>query len=91
MLDPVLLKTFLVISEGRSFSETGRLLAMRQSTVSDHVRRLEQHLGRTLFARDSHSVSLTADGEALIGYARQILETAGRAEQSSPARGREAA
>ena len=91
MLDPVLLKTFLVIAEGHSFSETSRKLAMRQSTVSDHVRRLEQHLGRQLFVRDTHSVVLTADGEALIGYARLILETVGRAEQffaGTRARGR---
>ena len=81
MLDPFLLKTFLVIAEGHSFSETSRKLAMRQSTVSDHVRRLEQHLGRQLFVRDTHSVVLTAEGEALIGYARLILETAERAEQ----------
>lgn len=81
MLDPVLLKTFLVIAEGNSFSETSRKLSLRQSTVSDHVRRLEQHLGRQLFVRDTHSVVLTADGEALIGYARLILETADRAEQ----------
>ncbi len=53
MLDPLLLKTFLVIAEGHSFSETSRMLAMRQSTVSDHVRRLEQHLGRQLFLRDT--------------------------------------
>ena len=91
MLDPSLLRTFLVIAEGHSFSETSRKLAMRQSTVSDHVRRLEQHLGRQLFVRDTHSVALTADGEALIGYARLILETAGRAEQffaGTRARGR---
>lgn len=81
MLDPVLLKTFLVVAEGHSFSETSRKLAMRQSTVSDHVRRLEQHLGRQLFVRDTHSVVLTPDGEALIGYARLILETCGRAEE----------
>ena len=91
MLDPVLLKTFLVIAEGHSFSQTSRRLSMRQSTVSDHIRRLEQHLGRQLFVRDTHSVALTADGEALIGYARLILETGGRAEQffaGTRARGR---
>ena len=91
MLDPVLLKTFLVIAEGHSFSETSRKLAIRQSTVSDHVRRLEQHLGRQLFVRDTHSVSLTSHGEALIGYARLILETTDRAEQffaGTRARGR---
>ena len=91
MLDPVLLKTFLVIAEGNSFSETSRKLEMRQSTVSDHVRRLEQHLGRQLFVRDTHSVTLTFHGEALIGYARLILETTDRAEQffsGARARGR---
>lgn len=81
MLDPVLLRTFLVVAQGNSFSETSRLLSLRQSTVSDHVRRLEQHLGRRLFVRDTHTVALTPEGEALIGYASQIMETAERAEQ----------
>lgn len=63
MLDPLLLRTFLVIAEGHSFSETSRKLAMRQSTVSDHVKRLEQGLGRQLFVRDTHSVALTREGE----------------------------
>ena len=79
MLDPLLLRTFLVIAQGNSFSETSRKLAMRQSTVSDHVRRLEQCLGHQLFVRDTHSVALTAEGEALIDFARTILETSERA------------
>ena len=81
MLDPLLLRTFLVIAEGNSFSETSRKLSMRQSTVSDHVKRLEQCLGRQLFLRDTHSVALTSEGEALIGFARSILETSERAER----------
>ena len=81
MLDPLLLRTFLVIAEGNSFSETSRKLSMRQSTVSDHVRRLEQCLGRQLFLRDTHSVALTSEGEALIPFARTILETGERAER----------
>jgi DNA-binding transcriptional LysR family regulator len=80
-LDPILLRTFLVIAQGHSFSEASRKLAMRQSTVSDHIRRLEHHLGRQVFARDTHSVALTKDGEALVGYARQILDTCERAER----------
>ncbi|HEX6451695.1 MAG TPA: LysR substrate-binding domain-containing protein, partial [Trebonia sp.] len=35
--------------------------------------RLEQQVGRTLVQRDTHSVSLTADGEAMVGFARNIL------------------
>ena len=81
MLDPLLLRTFLVIAEGNSFSETSRKLAIRQSTVSDHVRRLEQGLGHQLFVRDTHSVALTIAGESLIGFARAILETGERAER----------
>jgi DNA-binding transcriptional LysR family regulator len=81
MLDPLLLRTFLVIAQGNSFSETSRKLSMRQSTVSDHVRRLEESLGRQLFLRDTHSVALTPEGEALIGFARTILETSERAER----------
>ena len=81
MLDPVLLRTFLVIAQGNSFSETSRKLSMRQSTVSDHVRRLEECLGRQLFVRDTHSVALTPEGEALIEYARTIIETGERAER----------
>ena len=81
MLDPFLLRTFLVVAQGNSFSETSRKLAMRQSTVSDHVRRLEECLGHQLFIRDTHSVALTTEGEALIDFARIILDTIERAER----------
>ena len=81
MLDPLLLRTFLTVAQGNSFSETARKLDLRQSTVSDHVRRLEEVLGRRLFLRDTHSVALTPEGDALIGYARLILDTSERARQ----------
>jgi DNA-binding transcriptional LysR family regulator len=81
MLDPILLRTFLLVSQGNSFSETSRKLEMRQSTVSDHIRRLEQCLGRQLFVRDTHSVVMTPEGEALVDFARSIIETSERAER----------
>ena len=81
MLDPLLLRTFLVIADGNSFSETSRKLAIRQSTVSDHVKRLEQSLGHQLFARNTQSVALTREGEALIDFARGILDMHERAER----------
>lgn len=79
MLDPVQLKTFLVIADGHSFSEASRRLKLRQSTVSDHVRKLEQTLGHQLFIRDTHSVAMTVEGEALVEFARNILDTGERA------------
>lgn len=79
MLDPVQLKTFLVIARGHSFSEASRRLKLRQSTVSDHVRKLEKTLGHQLFIRDTHSVAMTVEGEALVEFARNILDTGERA------------
>ena len=41
--------------------------------------KLEAAAGRRLFVRDTHSVRLTADGEAMTGFAKSILDTANRA------------
>jgi DNA-binding transcriptional LysR family regulator len=81
VLDPVLLQSFLAVTQARSFSEAGRRLGLRQSTVSQHIRKLEQEAGRRLFVRDTHSVVPTADGEAMEGFARSILEANERARR----------
>ncbi len=81
MLDPALLQTFLVIAEGNSFSEASRKLGLSQPTVSDHVRKLEKAVGHRLFVRDTHSVALTLEGEAMVAFARSILEINERARR----------
>jgi DNA-binding transcriptional LysR family regulator len=81
MLDPVLLESFLAVAQARNFSEAGRRLNLRQSTISQHIRKLEQEAGRRLFVRDTHSVVPTADGEAMEGFARSILEANERAHR----------
>ncbi|MFJ2607032.1 LysR substrate-binding domain-containing protein [Streptomyces sp. NPDC087425] len=74
MYDPSQLRTFLAVSQTLSFTRAARRLGLRQSTVSQHVRRLEDATGRQLFSRDTHSVELTEDGEAMLAFARRILE-----------------
>jgi DNA-binding transcriptional LysR family regulator len=54
---------------------------LQQSTISQHVRKLEAAAGRRLFVRDTHSVRLTADGEAMTGFTKSILDTANRARR----------
>src|ERR1700745_1400463 len=71
--DPQLLATFLAVEQTGSFTRAAARLGIPQATVSQHIRRLEQQVGRTLVQRDTHSVSLTADGEAMVGFARNIL------------------
>ena len=78
--DPDLLTTLLAVEQTGSFTQAAIRLGIRQPTVSQHVRRLEEQAGRLLVQRDTHSVSLTADGEAMAGFARTIL---GAHEQAS--------
>ncbi|MEU6881829.1 LysR substrate-binding domain-containing protein [Streptomyces sp. NPDC046712] len=79
MYDPSQLRTFLAVAQTLSFTQAARRLGLRQSTVSQHVRRLEDATGRPLFTRDTHSVELTEDGEAMLGFARTILQAHERA------------
>ena len=81
MLEPLLLQTFLAVAETRSFTQAAERLGLRQSTVSQHIRKLEQAAGRRLFVRDTHTVTMTADGDAMIEFARNILAVNQRAER----------
>ncbi|HEY1941578.1 MAG TPA: LysR substrate-binding domain-containing protein [Roseiarcus sp.] len=74
MLDPDLLKSFVAVAETRSFTAAAQRLGLRQSTVSQHVKRLEETVHRRLFARDTHSVAPTPDGDALLDLARRALD-----------------
>lgn len=78
-MDPVLLRSFVAVARTSSFTRAAEGLDLRQSTVSQHVRRLEEAVGRTLLLRDTHSVVLTPDGETMVEYATAILDTADRA------------
>src|ERR1700761_9382813 len=71
--DPELLRTFLSVAQSLSFTRAAASLGLGQPTVSQHVRKLEDAVGRPLFVRDTRSVTLTVDGEAMAGFARSIL------------------
>jgi DNA-binding transcriptional LysR family regulator len=73
LYDPVQLRTFLAVAQTRSFTKAAARLGVRQPTVSNHIRKLEQATGRQLLSRDTHAVTLTPDGEAMIGFAGTIL------------------
>lgn len=79
MYDPELLRTFVAVAQSLSFTRAAESLGLRQPTVSQHVRRLEDAVGRPLFVRDTRSVALTSDGEAMAGFARDILAAQERA------------
>jgi DNA-binding transcriptional LysR family regulator len=71
-LDIDLMKTFLAISDTGSFTRAAEDVNKTQSAVSMQMKRLEELLGRPLFARDGRASRLTPDGERLIDYARRL-------------------
>lgn len=73
MFDPVQLRSLLAVASTLSFSRAADQLGLSQPTVSGHIRKLEEAAGRPLFVRDTRTVLLTADGEAMAGFARTIL------------------
>lgn len=79
--DPVLLLSFVAVAEEGGFSRAARRLGLGQPTVSHHVRKLEDAAGRRLLERDTHSVRTTTDGDAMLGFARRILDADARARR----------
>jgi DNA-binding transcriptional LysR family regulator len=73
MLDLDQLKTFVAIVETGSFTRAAEVVFKTQSAVSMQVRRLEERLGKPIFARDGRASKLTEDGERLLGYARRMV------------------
>ncbi|TKT80053.1 LysR substrate-binding domain-containing protein [Aquamicrobium sp. LC103] len=73
LLDLDVLRTFVAIAETGSFTLAANAVFRTPSAVSMQIKKLEDILGRSVFMRDARSVSLTQDGEMLLGYARRIL------------------
>jgi DNA-binding transcriptional LysR family regulator len=72
-LDIDQLKTFLAIADTGSFTKAAGEVNKTQSAVSMQIKRLEENLGRTLFARDGRMSKFTADGERFIEQARKLV------------------
>ncbi len=79
MYDPDQLRSFLAVAEVLNFTRAASRLGLAQPTVSQHVRKLEEAVGRRLLERDTRGVQLTDDGQAMAGFARTILAAQDRA------------
>lgn len=72
-LDLDQLRTFVAIAETGSFTRAADRVAKTQSAVSMQMRRLEERIGKPIFARDGRQSRLSEDGERLLAYARRLL------------------
>ncbi len=61
------------ISETKSMNKAAKKLYVTQSALSSTIKALEDELGAQIFIRTNRGMVLTADGEKLLSYARQIV------------------
>src|ERR1700739_334756 len=62
------------VVETGSFSGVARERELSQAAVARQVSQLEEHFGVRLFHRTTRKLSLTDDGEMLLGLARPVLD-----------------
>lgn len=62
------LKEFVVLAETKNFGKASDRLYMNQSTLSKHIKSLENELGINLFLRTTRRVELTNYGQTFLPY-----------------------
>ena len=67
------LRVFIAVVETGAHTRAAQSLGISQSTVSETLSALERTLGTALFRKATKGPMLTASGEALLPYARQML------------------
>jgi DNA-binding transcriptional LysR family regulator len=74
-----LVRYFTVVAQHSNFTRAASDLHVAQPALSRQIRRLEQHLGVSLFERTARGTVLTEAGEAFLPEAQALLRGARRA------------
>ena len=72
--DPVSLRLFVSVCEERNIALAAEREAIVPSAISKRISALEEQLGVQLFKRGRRGVVITPAGEALLRYARELLQ-----------------
>ena len=72
-MDLLKIQAFLYASESLSFSEAAKQMHLSQSTISHHIKALENEFGVALFDRTGQGIHLTEAGRLLLPWARKLL------------------
>ncbi|AZD79598.1 LysR family transcriptional regulator [Pseudomonas chlororaphis] len=83
-MDIDLARTFLQIVRSGSLIAAAERLHLTQTAISARVQNLEGQLNCKLFVRNRAGARLTADGEAFIVYANQLVQTWEAAQRDLP-------
>ncbi|AKA24533.1 LysR family transcriptional regulator [Pseudomonas chlororaphis] len=83
-MDIDLARTFLQIVRSGSLIAAAEQLHLTQTAISARVQNLEGQLNCKLFVRNRAGARLTADGEAFVVYANQLVQTWEAAQRDLP-------
>lgn len=70
------LQYITTVAETGNLTEAARRLFIAQPSLTAAIRALEQEYNITVFSRSNKGMTLTAEGEEFLGYAKQVLEQA---------------
>jgi DNA-binding transcriptional LysR family regulator len=70
------LKTFVRVSETKSFSAVAAQRGVTQPAISRQITALEEHLGLRLVQRSTQAINLTEDGHYFLPAALELVEAA---------------
>ncbi len=68
------LRSFITVADTQHLTRAADKLHTSQPTVSAHIKALETQLGLQLFQRTAKGMLLTPEGQALLPYAKKIIE-----------------
>ncbi|MCD5322272.1 MULTISPECIES: LysR family transcriptional regulator [Pontibacillus] len=68
------IETFHEVAKTGSYTKTGEVLGYAQSSVTTHIKKLEDHYGVKLFERVGQRMRLTTSGEELLHYTKQVTD-----------------
>ena len=72
-LDVTTLRSFVAVADSGGVTRAAGFLHLTQSAVSMQIKRLEELLDVELLDRSGRTITLTASGEQLLGYARRMV------------------
>ena len=69
------LREFIILAEEKNYWQAAERLYMNQSTLSKHIKALEETLEVPLFRRTTRTVDLTGYGRVFLPYAQLLVRT----------------
>jgi DNA-binding transcriptional LysR family regulator len=74
LIDTKLFNAFIAAAETENFTEAAKAAFMTQSGISQHIAKLEEQIGQSLFSRVGKQVFLNENGQELLAYIKEQVE-----------------